>query len=364
MEKFTEKKITEFYKKIGLEKAEFFDGKKPINLFKILKISPETDSAGNRKLTPYELLGVVPKFENGKEVPIVFAIKNRAKKLGNYEGNVKEFIYKKQKSKQDKTVIQELKEKYRLAVMLGDDVTAEFCLDALAGLSADEAQSFKDSFYNYTKFYKRMKKQLLIDLFAHFFLEYMQMRKSAIIKNGIIKKDKLFKAYKENKSNYVQDVTLDADLDVISVSSAINPINFGMKNVKKVVIENKETNETAKFEIDKDKIKIESSINFIEQNNKEKPAGETILAGEKQANENKIIYQNQEYKNASLEIKQDEQIEDFDMGFFETVRSFINKKRKQFKRLGAVQTVMQNDTDEKAFSKLEKAQSKQPEIEI
>lgn len=363
MEKFTEKKITEFYKKIGLEKAEFFDGKKPKNLFKILKISPETDGLGNRKLTPYELLGVVPKFENGKEVPIVFAIKNRAKKIGNYEGNVKEFLYKNQKSKQDKTVIQELKEKYRLAIMSGDDATAEFCLETLTNLSADDAQSFKDSFFNYTKFYKRMKKQLLIDLFAHFFLEYMQMRKSAIIKNGIIKKDKLFKAYKENKSNYVQDVTLDADLDVISVSPTINPINFGMKNVKKVVIENKETNETAKFEIDKDKIKIESSINFIEQNNKEKSAGETILTSEKQVNENKL-YQSQDYKNASLEIKQDEQIEDFDMGFFETVRSFINKKRKPFKRLGAVQTVMQNDADEKAFSKLEKAQSRQPEIEI
>lgn len=361
MEKFTEKKITEFYKKIGLTEAEFFDGKKPINLFKILKISPEIDGAGNRKLTPYELLGIVPIFENGKEVPIVFAIKNRVKKIGNYEGNVKEFLYKNQKTKQEKTVIQDLKEKYRLAIMSGDDATAEFCLDTLTNLSADEAQNFKDSFYNYTKFYKRMKKQLLIDLFAHFFLEYMQMRKSAIIKNGIIKKDKLFKAYKENKSNYVQDVTLDADLDVISVSPSINPINFGMKNIKKVVIENKETNETAKFEIDKDKIKVESSINIIEQNNKEKQIGETNLTSENQANQNKMINQNQNYK---AEIKQEEQLEDFDMGFFETVRSFINKKRKPLKRLGMVQPIMQNESDDKSFSKIEKAQSKEREIEI
>lgn len=364
MGKFTEKNITEFYKKIGLDKAEFFDGKKPKNLFKILKISPEFDSVGNRKLTPYELLGIVPKFENGKEVPIVFAIKNRVKKLGCYEGEVKDFVYKNQKAQQDKSIIQELKEKYRLAVMAGDDTTADFCLDTLSNLSADEVQGFKDSFYNYTKFYKRMKKQLLIDLFAHFFLEYMQMRKDSIIKNGIIKKDKIFKAYKENKSNYVQDVTLDADLDVVSIAPTVNPINFGIKNIKKIVIENKETNETAKFEIDKNEIKIESSVKYPEQNDNGKTSVELTSAKIKQTNENKMTYQNQDYANLENETKQEEQIEDFDMGFFETVRSFINKKRKPLKRLGAIQTVMQNESDEKSFSKLEKSQSKELEIEI
>ena len=58
MGKFTSEKIAEFYKRVGLSKAEFFDSKKPVNLFKILKVDPEIDENGNRVKTPYEILGV------------------------------------------------------------------------------------------------------------------------------------------------------------------------------------------------------------------------------------------------------------------------------------------------------------------
>ncbi len=354
MGKFTSEKIAEFYKRIGLSKAEFFDGKNPVNLFKILKINPKTDSKGARVKTPYEIIGVFPNFVNGVEKPIVFAIKNRVLGIGKYEGEINDFVYKKQKIKQEKTIIQTLKEKYRAAIFAGDEAAAESCLEMISNLSAEEAREFKDTFYNYTKYYKRMKKQLLLDLFAHFFLELVQSR-SSIVKNGLIKKDRLYKAYKEQSQNYSQDVTFDSELDIISVSGQINPVNFGMQNVKKVVVENKETDMVSEFEVSKDAIKVKTNIEVGFE-----PAEEIKM--ETPASFDAVKPASESLKFQETKISE---IDEFDMGFFGTIKSFINKKRKPFRKVGAIPNNIQNEDEEEytSFSKVEKSQ-REREIEI
>lgn len=353
MSKFTSEKLAEFYKRVGLSKAEFFDGKKPVNLFKILKINPKTDANGNRIKTPYEMLGVFPCFVNGVERPIVFAIKNRVLGIGKYEGEIKDFVYKKQKVKEEKTIIQTLKEKYRAAIFAGDESAAESCLEMISNLSAEEAREFRDTFYNYTKFYKRMKKQLLLDLFAHFFLELVQAR-STIVKNGLIRKDRLYKAYREKNQNYSQDVTFDSELDIISVSGQVNPINFGMQNIKKVVVENKETDVVSEFEVSKDEIKVKTNLEMnlpqVDEQQVQVKANVEMLA---------------KPQRESVHESKAQEIDDFDMGFFGTIKSFISKKRKPLRRVGAIPNNMQNEDEEEytSFSKVEKSQ-REREIEI
>lgn len=353
MSKFTSEKLAEFYKRVGLSKAEFFDGKKPVNLFKILKINPKTDANGNRIKTPYEMLGVFPCFVNGVERPIVFAIKNRVLGIGKYEGEIKDFVYKKQKVKEEKTIIQTLKEKYRAAIFAGDESAAESCLEMISNLSAEEAREFRDTFYNYTKFYKRMKKQLLLDLFAHFFLELVQAR-STIVKNGLIRKDRLYKAYREKNQNYSQDVTFDSELDIISVSGQVNPINFGMQNIKKVVVENKETDMVSEFEVSKDEIKVKTNLEMnlpqVDEQQVQVKANLEMLA---------------KPQRESVHESKAQEIDEFDMGFFGTIKSFISKKRKPLRRVGAIPNNMQNEDEEEytSFSKVEKSQ-REREIEI
>ncbi len=364
MGRFTTEKIAEFYKRVGLSKAEFFDGKKPVNLFKILQAVPEVDAEGNRIKTPYELLGVFPNFKDGVEKPIVFAIKNRIFKIGNYEGAIKDFVYKKQKIKEEKTVMQTLKERYRAAIFAGDEAAAESCLEMISNLSSNEAREFEDTFYNYTKFYRRMKKQLLIDLFAHFFLEFVQT-KSTIVKNGIIKKDRLYKAYKENSNNYNQDVTFDSELDIISMgqkTSSVNPVNFAMQNVKKVVVENKETDTVSKFEISKDEVKVTTNGDAQNLQNTQPEIIEGMVA----AFSNQVAQQTVQETPKTQEVRGAESIDEYDAGFFGTIKSFINKKRKPFKKIGAIPNMIHDEMEEEKipFSKVEKYQSKEWEIEI
>lgn len=354
MSKFTNDKIAEFYKRVGLSKAKFFDGKNPVNLFKILKFDPQTDSNGERVKTPYEMLGVFPHFVNGEEVPIVFAIKNRVLGIGKYQGEVKNFVYKKQKEKEEKTIIQVLKERYRSAIFAGDEETADSCMETISTLSSEEAREFKDTFYNYTKFYKRMKKQLLLDLFAHFFLELVQM-KSSIVKKGLIKKDKIYKSYKEKSQNqkYNQDITFNSELDIISVSSQINPINFAMQNVKKVVVEDKETNSVSEFEITNDEIKIKTNLDEVVQDNK---------------NKNVSVADNLEVIPSVLPenqfVQEEKTSESKNLSFVDTMKSFINR-RALLRKVDAIPNNIQVEDEEKTpFSKVGKSTSKEREIEI
>ncbi len=81
MAKVSEKDVNKFLDYIGIGKGS---KRKETNLYKLLGIIPEVDDEGNRVPTPYEILQTPPQFRKGKEVPIVFAIKNRAKKIGKY----------------------------------------------------------------------------------------------------------------------------------------------------------------------------------------------------------------------------------------------------------------------------------------
>ena len=214
MEKFSEEFLTEvlrFYKEIGLTKPDFLRANNILGMYEILGIKPEFDEFGNRKLTPYEILGVPPIIVNGKEVPIVFAIKNKTKKvkrIGNFDGPVVEFVYKNKKVKEQDSLLEQLKKKYKEALIAGDDDLAAQFLQMIDELTGGRSIDFLHSFYDYTQFYRRMKKQLLIDLFNHFFLMFL-LQNSVNIKEGIIKKGKVFKAFKDENQQQKQEEIAD-----------------------------------------------------------------------------------------------------------------------------------------------------------
>ena len=203
-------KALEFYKMLGLTKNKILEGGEVLDLYRVLGAKPEFDENGKRHLTPYEILGVPPQIVNGEEVPIVFAIKNKTAKIGKYAGEQTNFVYKEGKVKDKDSLLETLKQQYKQAVLMGNDAEAEKFLDLIDSVTGGGAEEFLDSFYDYTKFYRRMKKQLLIDIFAHFFIMFMRTH-SLLIKKGIIKKGKIYKAYRENEiekeEDYVQDVS-------------------------------------------------------------------------------------------------------------------------------------------------------------
>ena len=365
MDKFSTKQIIELYQMMGLKDPKFLSEKNVENLFKILKIEPIFNEDGIRQLTPYELLGVLPVFEKGKEKPIVFAIKNKAEKIGKLEGMGTSFIYQKSKIKEEKSVLQTLKERYRAAIFAGDEATADSCLKMIDEMTNGDSEEFRDSFYDYAKFYRKLKKQLLIDLFAHFFLIYIQNR-SSIIKNGIIRKDRLYRAYREEVEEYSQDVTFNSDLDVVSFPQiAQDPVAFGLQNVRKVVIQDKEMNEVAEFKIEKEEIKVKTKgekIATAEVADSKQSFAE--IAKVKVSGFSKQVEQSKD----SSEMQNVELQEDFESngifgGFF---KSFVNKRNKPYKRMGLVpQKVHVDEQEEKIpFSKKEKVTPKFKEREI
>lgn len=349
MGKFSNGGLVELYKKIGLRDPKFFNGKSVVNLFKILGVEPEMKEDGTRLLTPYEILGVLPKFSHGEEKPIVFAIKNRAVKIGKYEGQITSFIYKKQKVKEEKTTIQTLKERYRSAIFSGNENEAESCLKMLESLSGDEARAFKDAFYNYTKFYKRMKRQLLIDLFSHFFLMYVQNR-STLIKNGIIRKNKIFKPYREKVRVEYQDNVYGSDFEPISFAPQIDPIAFGLQNVKKVVVSNKDSESVAEFDISSKGVKVKTNSNA----GKDVPQDSSLKVEEEKA------HQPVQHETEKTETEHEQN--------HGLLKSFLKRKRKKlFRKLsGMVPTCVRDESEEEKvpFSKKERLFSREREIEI
>ena len=73
--------LTSFYQELGVDSENFFVDKNLVNIFDFLNIIPEVDENGKRKLTPYEVLGIMPNIVNGKERPIIFFIKNKFRGL-------------------------------------------------------------------------------------------------------------------------------------------------------------------------------------------------------------------------------------------------------------------------------------------
>ena len=235
MAKFSEKQIGKFLDYIG---ANTESKKKERNLYKILGIIPEVDDEGNRVQTPYEILKTPPQFRDGKEVPIVFAIKNRAKKVGHYSGSQNLFFYAHRKHEKEVSELEEtlidLKKKYKHALFVGNADEALSFLELIDSLTNGGAEEIMGSYYNYTMFYKRMKKQLLMDMFAHFFLTYF-FRYRNTIKEGLLKKSGHFRPYFERES-----LTLSgSDLNEISKADVFEnspAVDFG--SIKSITFEN------------------------------------------------------------------------------------------------------------------------------
>lgn len=332
MVNFTNEQIIEIFKMMGLNSPVFLDGKNIVNLYKLLNIVPQKNEDGSRILTPYEHLGVLPVFKDGKEVPIVFAIKNKVSKIGKYEGEVTKFIYKTSKVKEQQSTIDKWKEKYRAAVLAGDESQAESCLSMIDSLTGGKASDYVDSFYNYAKFYKKMKKQLLLDLFAHFFLMYIQQR-SSLIKSGVIMKDKIYKPYHEPQMEVSQDITMNSDMDIVSFGqNNIDPVAFGLNNVKKVVISEKDAGDIIEFNIGKEDIKVKAK----------QPQEKTVVAKSQVAFEEKeeekavpsqIATTNLDVQQPVDMIEKNEQVNELsDNGVFSNLFSSVIRKKKRVHR--------------------------------
>lgn len=220
MEIYSKEQILEIYKSIfGLsEDASTINGE-PINIFDLLNIYP--DCFGNtRNLTPYEILSVPPKFtKTGEEIPIIFAIKHRVNKINKSALKSVEYTYLGAKS-QEKDITLTLIEQYKQAVYNSNEEEAERILEVIESVTGKSAREILSSFYDYTKYYKKIKRQLLIDIFSHFFLKLINSSKTKNIKNGLVIKNKIFKPYKDKQNTYKSDdievkITLDSFEDKV-----------------------------------------------------------------------------------------------------------------------------------------------------
>lgn len=215
------------YKEMDISPSVFTKKGKAMDIFSLLKIKPMYDENNNRILTPYEVLGVPPQFNKaGKEVPIVFAIKNPIFKVAKLKEDSFHFVFKGEKEKTEDSIVDTLRFNYKKALFVGNEAEAEMYLKLLDEATGGKAKEVLGNFFNYTKFYKKMKKQLLMDIFAHFFLLYIN--KKTMVKNGITKKGKLFKAYK------LKSQTMDSDVYEFD-GQAMNDI--GIQNPELSVIQ-------------------------------------------------------------------------------------------------------------------------------
>lgn len=231
MAKISEKDVNKFLDYIGISKSS---KNKEQNLYKILGIIPEVDDEGNRLPTPYEILQTPPQFRDGKEVPIIFAIKNRAKKIGKYLGSEKLFYYINKKVKDEASLdgtLEELKKKYKHAIFIGNAEQALSYLEFLESLTGSQIEEIMGSYYNYAMFYKRMKKQLMMDMFAHFFLTYF-FRYRNNIREGLLKKSGHFKPYFEKNSLTLSGNELN-QISQANVFANSSQVDFsGIKSIK------------------------------------------------------------------------------------------------------------------------------------
>lgn len=256
MIKFSSEETIELLKSMGLKDSRIMKNGMIQDIYSLLKIDPKLKADGTRVLTPYEILGVAPIFDGEKERPIVFAIKNKNKpvlKKGKYEGMNHSFFYKPKKVHEEKDMLETLKSGYKRAVFMGDDESAKNYLDMIDSVTGGKAKEILDSFFDYTRYYKRMKKQLAMDLFAHFFLMYIY-KSVKTIKNGINSKKKNIKPFRKDESEYESGYEAE-DLYVESFvpDVALNPEAFGLSNIQKVTVENSQAETVASFDFDVDK---------------------------------------------------------------------------------------------------------------
>ena len=76
-EKLTGDMLIDIYAILGIPVQYNEDGSIK-SIYELLEIFPIYDETGTRLLTPYEVLGLMPQFDsNGKEIPLIFVIKNK-----------------------------------------------------------------------------------------------------------------------------------------------------------------------------------------------------------------------------------------------------------------------------------------------
>lgn len=82
------------------------------NIYEILQIKPVYDEQGNRVYTAYELLGIVPLIgADGKEIPQVFAIKNRVGRIAKVSLSTEFLTRKLTPEEEEQKLIRETLEK-------------------------------------------------------------------------------------------------------------------------------------------------------------------------------------------------------------------------------------------------------------
>lgn len=218
MDKISTNEAINFFKFLELPENRFMVNGKVVDIYTILGFEPEFRSDGTRKLTPYELIGIPPQFyPDGRERPIVFCLKNKVRKLGKYEGENKEFFKISGRSKERVTTLDELKSRYKTAVYEGREYDALEILKVIDEMTNGNAEEFLRSFFNSRKFYKKMRKQLIIDLFAHFFMVFCMSHKR--VKSGIMTTTKIFRPYREESSQEsIEDID---EMSVVDYSANI-----------------------------------------------------------------------------------------------------------------------------------------------
>ena len=202
MENLTNEQIVDiinFYKMCGISEDMYLSRKGVLDLFSLIGISPEFDEQGNRIPTVYEQLQIAPVFREGKEAPIVFAIKHKVSKVYKPKETDKisseKFTYAGSGEQvSDKVILNKLKQDYFSAIVNGNLNEATRIYDLIDKITGGKADYFIGIQYNSVKFYKKMQKQLLIDMFANFVI-LMILNKKYSIKEGLVKLNKLYKAF-------------------------------------------------------------------------------------------------------------------------------------------------------------------------
>lgn len=205
MENLTNEQIVDiinFYQLCGITEDMYLSRNGVLDLFSLLGISPVYDEEGNREPTVYEQLSIAPVFREGKEVPIVFAMKHKVNKVcKNPKVESTTFSYVADKEMSDeKEILNSLKRDYFSFLLNGNLVEATRLYDMINALTGGEADEFIGIQYNCVKFYKKMQQQLLIDMFANFVI-LMILSKGEDFQTGILKFDKLYKSFVQKELN-------------------------------------------------------------------------------------------------------------------------------------------------------------------
>lgn len=130
--------MTDIYAILGIPKQYNPDGSL-MSIYELLKIHPIYDETGTRLLTPYELLGILPKFDkNINEIPYVFVIKNRVGKIAKVDLTKRVLTRKLTEEEREQQIIaRTLKERLAEAEKLGDTQKAQIIQKAIVAQKAE-----------------------------------------------------------------------------------------------------------------------------------------------------------------------------------------------------------------------------------